>query len=224
MASMTPPLQGIENIYFMRDKNMDFILDGKEEELKIKVGGILYENCHKFPPIIINEENKEEYLNYFETVLRLSSHGTELMLMFAEIVSIFGKDTKNSIDKINSLSDNFFMDSISCVALSLNQTNEILNKIKSLNSESIILDGYKYVFIIKLISNLFSYYSHFIIHLISVKYIDNETFVRHKDGDITSKTLGQMLTFLMSDEVEKLRKFFKVHECYNSVREEHTIH
>src|SRR5271169_6338960 len=58
----------------------------KMEEEKIKFGGVAYENCHKFPTIVIDQENKELYINYLIITRKIcETMGIDFAILFASI-------------------------------------------------------------------------------------------------------------------------------------------
>lgn len=200
---------------------------GTEQDMRMW-GENVYIHSHRFPKIIINKENSEEYLNYFNVAYKIFDESSQyLLLLFAEICSLFEKHSPEEISLVNEATNDYFLKALAICALSRKQSNDIINQIKS--TESLTLSGENYCFIIMMLSNLLSYYSACIILIQKNKYIDNEIFVNYRGNlssqdstlrrgaIISSSNLSLLLSLTISKEFEELRKQFKVLECYNSL-------
>lgn len=186
---------------------------------KIKIGGLIYEHCHSLPPIIINQDNKEEYQNYFESINKIANvSGSDLMLLFADICTLVDGKITESIQEE-------FLNPIAIVAYAVKQSSDIISHLKE-NKDEWVLDGQAYCFIVICLSELFSYYSGFLNHLKIIKYTTSGMIVKAGSvaNDMPVSRMQSTLAFILSQEFESLREQFKVIECYKLVYNRRTLH
>jgi hypothetical protein len=184
---------------------------------KIRCGGLIYEYCHSLPDIIINQDNSEEYLNYMKAIYGIAI-SSNLMLLFAEICTLVGEDTRESIKE-------YFLDSLAVVGYAVHQSSELIAKLEG-NKDNLILDGQSYCFIVKFLAEIFSYYCGFLNHLKMIKYTTSGMIVKSgsMEHDIPVGHMQSTLAFLLSEEFETLREKFKVIECYKLAFNTRTLH
>jgi hypothetical protein len=186
---------------------------------KIKIGGVIYEHCRSLPPIIINQDNKEEYQNYFESINNIANvSGSDLMLLFAEICTLVDGKIKESIQEE-------FLNPIAIVAYAVKQSSDIISQLKE-NKGEFVLEGYSYCFIVIFLSELFSYYAGFLNHLKMIKYTTSGMIVKAGSvaNDMPVSRMQSTLAFILSQEFESLREKFKVIECYKLAYNRRTLH
>lgn len=184
-------------------------LNIKPDIQKIKIGGSIYEYCNMLPTITINQDNKEEYQNYFESINKIANvSGSDLMLLFADICTLLDEETKESIQEV-------FLNSIAIVGYALHQSSEIIVTLKE-GKNDLILDGSTYCFIIIFLAELFSIYCCFVHHLKMLKYTTSGIIVNSGSlaNDISVSKMQSTIAFILSEEFESLREIFQVIKCY----------
>lgn len=177
-------------------------LDLKKE--KEMFGHTDYTNRHRLTVIIIDKDNKEEYINYLKAVKKIcEAFGAEGATLFASLIKLYDlKTLENDICTLCTMM-------LGELSLSLEQIRDAIEKIETSIADKIILDGSSYFFIYKMLKNLFCNFSSIIACMMRKKYFNDEGLLE----------VQERLVFLMSPEVEALRKAFKVVEGNNSLSE-----
>lgn len=197
------------------------------DEAKNFFGGDIYAMSHRLPSIYLSYNEKMDYnLKSFTHYTKLvrdvaDQFGRDLSLLYAELYKLYGIDEDN---KTQSAPDNqqtrIICDRMSTLAqltLSLEQSKkllEILNYFDENQTEGCVIHGNDYCFIAIMLNNLFCYYSTVVNFIANKRYLNKE-FI---------ESISERLSFIVSNEVESMRRMFKVVECYKEIETKPTFH
>ncbi len=161
------------------------------------------------PDLVIDENNKLDYIDSFKQFIKLGNQfGEDISHLFAELCVVY--DIKNMDDIKNMEQHSIRM--ISTVILGqlghgIKQAQYLLDMITPDNGVSKI-PGNEYYMIVVSLMNLSSSY-HGLITFHGMRVIFNETYLQG---------INERLFFLFSTTFEKMRLMFKVVECYDIKR------
>lgn len=187
----------------------------KNERDKETFGGEVYKSSYKFPSIIINHGNYEEYSNYLMAITKIcDGMGPDITILFAEICNLYNMLDEEANQKNSHIIEGC-LHALAYISLCLEQSNDTLKYIeKTIGKGDVILDGSKYCFIVLGLNSLLDTYA------MLLKLLKNKNYFNIQFID----SIRERLMFIISPEFEQLRRAFKVVESYNTLEEKPIFH
>lgn len=173
-----------------------------------------------FPTIFIGKDEKETYRNYINMVEKIcNTFERDTAVILEEICKIYNiplsLDDRKKINNIHAMIFETGAHFINDISSAIKESKELISEIENKREDEMItLDGSRYFFIVRALNFLFYYYTQIIFILRSRKYLD-ERYIA---------AIRERLVFLISPEMEEVRKFFKVVECFESMENKITLH
>lgn len=206
------------------EKDFDIIIstNARMEEEKQKFGGEFYKLSYRFPVISLSNDPKD-YNNIDRMISRshlvklfVDNCGENITILFAEIYKIYELEEKEDYDHFDKLIIDTCTIAIAVLALAGKDCDDIINQLTNLDKENknIEIIGSQYCFIVSALLEILVHYTS-IFHFIMRKQYLGKKFVSDAQN---------VLQLLMSEEFEEMRKYFKVIECVESMKETRILH